>query len=88
MPLQRLIRNNGYRFTSTASIGFKTSIVAVAVLQFAGMTFNPVEGFTQFTLLYNLRLEYFLQALTPHLNQYSMDLKKLYAGSWCNLNII
>jgi hypothetical protein len=28
----------------TASIGFKTTTVAVALSQFAGLTFNPVDG--------------------------------------------
>ncbi len=32
--------------SSTASIGFKTTIVAIALLQFAGTTLNPVEGLT------------------------------------------
>jgi hypothetical protein len=47
-----IVRNNFTDGSFTASIGFKTSIVAVAVLQFAGMTFNPVEGFASHSSYY------------------------------------
>jgi hypothetical protein len=78
MPRYNGSIRNGYRFIVYASIGFKTSIVAVALLQFAGLTFNPVEiRFTPVrTLLYNFAWS-IPASVNTILNQYSMDLKKL-----------